>query len=90
MFCDQVSLMMQYLYSEVMPVHTMFRTHVYRHVHTVDKVVCHVIVIVTPLITPHVLVRRSVPLKFKITLFKLLVISGNATTGLLVLVTYRM
>ena len=76
MFCDQVSLMMQYLYSEVMPVHTMFRTHVYRHVHTVDKVVCHVIVIVTPLITPHVLVRRSVPLKFKITLFKLLVISA--------------
>ena len=67
-----------------MPVHTMFRTHVYRHVHTVDKVVCHVIVIVTPLIAPHVLVRLNVPLKFETTLFKLLVNSGNATSGLLV------
>ena len=53
-----------------MPVHTMFRTHVYRHVHTVDKVVCHVIVIVTPLIAPHVLVRPYVGQGCKTTIVK--------------------
>ena len=64
-FVYQVSLIRQYLYSEVMPVHTMFRAHIHRHVHTVDIVVCHVIMIVTPLITPHVLVSCSVPWELK-------------------------